>query len=156
LLKDTVVSFETRHGDSELGMTLSFRGLPHLDGLVASALAEQRNGASHEHVPAAGKVVTKDDLMQRFERLATRKDGGAAARSFAREQMASLSGDARALNNFAWTLLTDERFDQRFDDVALEYARAADAASGGVWQYLDTYALAQYRAGHVAEAIALE
>ena len=45
----------------------------------------------------------------------------------------------------------------RFDDLALEYAQASNEASGmSVWQYLDTLALAQFRAGAVREAIATE
>jgi hypothetical protein len=65
-----------------------------------------------------------------------------------------LRDDARTLNNFAWALLSEERFGQRYDDIALEYARAADQASGhAVWQYLDTLALAQFRTGAPDEAV---
>ena len=65
-------------------------------------------------------------------------------------------GDPRALNNFAWALLTEEDHDGRLDDLALEAARLANEASGhSVWQYVDTLALAEFRAGNVQAAIAL-
>jgi len=95
--------------------------------------------------------------MKRFERLSGRGDDGKAARAFARGELARIADDPRALNNFAWSLLTEARFGQRFDDLALEYAQAAcDASKQVVWQYLDTLALARFRAGQVKEAAVLE
>jgi hypothetical protein len=157
LLADTVLALQASHADAELGVTLSLRGLPHVGGLVAEALEQQRSRGADVARLDSGATVAHEGLMQRFERLAAGKDGGAAARDFARQQLPLLADDARALNNFAWALLTEERFGQRFDDLALAYARAADQASAsGVWQYLDTLALACSRTGAHEEALGLE
>jgi hypothetical protein len=154
LLADTVAALRIRHSGTQLGAALAFHGLPRVDGMVTAALRRQR--AERGSTPASAPPA-HEGLAQRFARLAAHGDGGAAARSFARAQLPALAGDARALNNFAWSLLTEERFAPRFDDVALEYAQAAnDASQEGVWQYLDTLALARFRLGAPAEAVALE
>jgi len=68
-----------------------------------------------------------------------------------------MADDPRALNDFAWALLTDDVFAERFDGLAGEFALAANEASGySVWQYLDTLALARFRAGEVESAIEIQ
>lgn len=157
LLTDTVLALQTRHADNQLGLTLALHDLPRIDGLVGAALERQRTRTAGSARLETAPVVAPEGLAQRFERLAARADGGAAARAFARERMPLIADDARALNNFAWALLTEGRFGQRFDDLALEYAKAAsDASAQGVWQYLDTLALARFRAGELKDAVALE
>ena len=157
LLEGTVAALQVRHSDTQLGLAFALHGLPRVDGLVGAALERQRGRSASLEPLEALPAVAHEGLMQRFERLAARADNGAAARAFARAQRPSIADDARALNNFAWSLLTEERFGQRFDDLALEYAQAACAASPHpAWQYLDTLALAQFRAGLVKEAVALE
>jgi hypothetical protein len=157
LLTDTVVALQARHADAQLGLTIAVRGLPHIDGLVGAALERQRSHTAGVAHLESEPTVAHEGLAQRFERLAARSDGGAAARAFARQQLPLIADDARALNNFAWALLTEERFGQRFDDLALEYAKAAnDASAKGVWQYVDTLALACFRTGAHKDAVALE
>ncbi len=157
LLTDTVVSLQARHAEAQLGLTLALHGLPRIAGLVGAALESQRTRTAGVAGLADEPVLVHEGLAQRFEVLAARADGGAAARAFAREHLPLLADDARALNIFSWALLTEERFAQRFDDLALEYARAANHASAqGVWQYLDTLALACFRTGALKDAVALE
>jgi len=150
-LAKTVVSLQAHHSSTQLGFTLALHGLPRIDGFVSEMLKGQR---------AQGEVsrrstAAQEGLLASFARLA--QADPAAAKAFAREQLPLVRDDARALNNFAWTLLTEEPFAGRFDDLALAYAQAScEASDMGVWQYLDTLALAQFRAGAVREAIALE
>jgi hypothetical protein len=150
-LAHTVVALQSRHSNTQLGMTLALHGMPRVDGLLSELLKSQRE---------RGEVSRKADAAQEglqanFARLAA--SDAKAARAFARQQLPLVADDARALNNFAWTLLTEEPYAGHFDDLALEYAKASNAASHmGVWQYLDTLALAQFRAGAVHEAIAVE
>jgi hypothetical protein len=154
----SVVTLRTKHGDTSLGIALALHGLPRIDGLVAEALAAQRGPRVAEASSGLEqKVEAHPGLQQHFDELAKRADGGAAARAFARQQLPLIADDPRALNNFAWELLTEERYAQRFDDLAKEFAQAANEKSAqSVWQYLDTLALACFRTGAVAEAIALE
>jgi tetratricopeptide (TPR) repeat protein len=65
---------------------------------------------------------------------------------------------APALNDAAWTLLTNDMEELRDPAKALGYSRRACAleeAAGGkdLWQYLDTLALAQHRTGDTAAAV---
>ena len=70
-------------------------------------------------------------------------------------QLRELKGaTAEELNEWAWTLLTDERIQQRDPDLALHLAKAALDASGGTnASVLDTYARALFDTGKVDEAI---
>ncbi|MGA4643415.1 TlpA family protein disulfide reductase [Limisphaera sp. 4302-co] len=70
-------------------------------------------------------------------------------------QLRELKGaTAEELNEWAWTLLTDERIQQRDTDLALHLAKAALDASGGTnASVLDTYARALFDTGKVDEAI---
>jgi thiol-disulfide isomerase/thioredoxin len=64
------------------------------------------------------------------------------------------SGDAEALTEIAWTLLTDEKIKTRNPKLALKIARAAfDASEGKDPNAADTYARALFDTGKVAEAI---
>ncbi|MCS7091142.1 MAG: redoxin domain-containing protein [Verrucomicrobiota bacterium] len=61
---------------------------------------------------------------------------------------------AEDYNEWAWTLLTDERIQQRDLDLAMHLAQAALDASGGTnASILDTYARALFDTGKVREAI---
>jgi thiol-disulfide isomerase/thioredoxin len=70
-------------------------------------------------------------------------------------QLRELKGAApEDLNEWAWTLLTDERIQHRDLDLALHLARAALDSSGGTnASVLDTYARALFDTGKVHEAI---
>ncbi|MSR61970.1 MAG: hypothetical protein EXS08_05955 [Planctomycetes bacterium] len=149
-LAHTVVALQGRHSSTQLGFTLALHGLPRIDGFVSEMLRSQR--ARGEIGRAAD--AAQEGLQANFARLA---QAPAAAKAFARQQLPLVRDDARALNNFAWMVLTEEPYAERFDDLALEYAQASNEASdASVWQYLDTLALAQFRVGRVREAIATE
>jgi hypothetical protein len=146
-LERTVLALQQRHSSTQLGMSVALHGLPRIGGLVSEMLEQQR---------ASTGSVREEGLQERFERLASHPGGDAEARAIARAELPQLSDDPRALNNFAWALLTETRYAQRFDDLALEAAALANRASGhAVWQYVDTLALARFRTGDVAKAIEL-
>ena len=67
------------------------------------------------------------------------------------------SEEAGFLNNFSWSLLTDEPLKGQFNELALVAAEKCHHASGGEnYMYLDTFALAQFENGAVAEAVELQ
>ena len=58
------------------------------------------------------------------------------------------------LNNFAWSLLTDEGLAGQFDQLALEAAKRCDEQTESEnWMYIDTLALAQFETGAKKEAL---
>jgi thiol-disulfide isomerase/thioredoxin len=64
------------------------------------------------------------------------------------------TGEPEALNEMAWTLLTDEGIKTRSNALALKLAQAAFDASGGKDpSVLDTYARALFENGKVSEAV---
>jgi Tfp pilus assembly protein PilF len=130
---------------------MTARGLPRVDGLVSQALKRARSAA-----PALTRVEPVG-LQAGFARIAVRSGAEDEARAFAHQQLRLLKDDPRTLNNFAWMLLTEEPFAGEYDDLAATFAEASVAASGGsVWQYLDTLALARFRAGLLQEAVRLQ
>ena len=101
-------------------------------------------------------VSDRERLRGRFDAFA---EGGEidAARAFGAEILRSAARDPRFLNNLAWALLTEKRYGGAFDALALELSRASNEETGnGVWQYLDTLALASFRSGDVKAAVELE
>lgn len=65
--------------------------------------------------------------------------------------------DAMQLNNFAWMLLTEPEKQEKFNELALTAAEKSHRLSGGKsWMFLDTYALARFANGELAEAIELQ
>ena len=62
--------------------------------------------------------------------------------------------DARALNEFAWAILTDENIKQRDLPLATKLAKAAvDASAAKNPATLDTYARALFDSGKIADAV---
>jgi tetratricopeptide (TPR) repeat protein len=67
------------------------------------------------------------------------------------------AGDAEALNNFAWGLLTEDDFKGQYNELALAASETLRKAPGGdSWMNLDTLALAKSENGKIDEAIAIE
>jgi len=158
IVSNTTVAISNRHSANEMGFHLALRGLPKVDGLVAQLLQQRQSSASVPQPSAAAmeRVTGADDLRARFDVLAER---GAIdeARAVAKPFVNGMKGDARALNNFAWALLTEERYQQRFDELALSVSQLSNEASGyGTWQYVDTLALASFRHGEIDKAIELQ
>jgi len=62
--------------------------------------------------------------------------------------------NVRMLNEWAWTILTDNRFETRDFELATKLAKAAvDASDGKDPSPLDTYARAQFDSGKVGDAV---
>ena len=62
------------------------------------------------------------------------------------EKVAKAIGeDAQELNNFAWALLTEERYGSKFDRVATKISTRSNELTGySNWYYLDTLARAAF------------
>jgi len=113
--------------------------------------------AAEEKQPYGWGPGTSSGLAARFDELACVKRDRAAAAACARELVEAMGEDAQGLNNFAWALLTEERYGNEYDEVALKVSKRSNELSGyASWYYLDTLALALFRAGDVAKAVELQ
>jgi len=113
--------------------------------------------ASKARAATARKPGEVGLLLERFEHLACQKEDRAAALECGRRILEAAADDATSLNNLAWNLLTETRYANRYDDLALELSRRSNEVSGyQSWMFVDTLALASFRRGDVDEAIALE
>jgi len=161
LLDDTSVTFSAQHSSTRLALSARVRNIPDVSGLVAQAIAEgRRHGHGAGGVRAAEAKAPKpggdlESMVEEFDLLAEAGNCGAAAQLA--DGMVRKVKDPKGLNNFAWALLTEERYGRRYDDVALTVSRRSNELSDfSNWYYLDTLALAEFRAGNVQEAVDLQ
>ncbi|MFH1748046.1 MAG: hypothetical protein ABIG44_13505 [Planctomycetota bacterium] len=175
-MTDTVVCVAVNHSDRMLRISAALTGLPDVGTLVSDLLtAEQRRGRAQRQLSQAmhkadwresGKVLEgllaekptdRKLLCTKFDMLAVQKKDQAAAREFAGELLERWAEDANALNNFAWSLLTEDKYGGKYNEVALRFARHCDELSHSLsWAYVDTLARAEFETGNVAEAIRLQ
>jgi len=170
----TVLSVVQRHTWDDLGLSLALTGLPDLGPLVnglldegmgrgrefdesiAEALVEEPEVALAASTEAVSGATDTDVLLRRFDLLAKGGEHEAAV-ALGRGLLQVALDDPRAVNNFAWALLTEERYGGAFDALALELSLATNEATGHErWEYLDTLALARFRLGDVKGAIEAE
>ncbi len=92
-----------------------------------------------------------------FEHHAARRNHGSAAKDYGLRYVASMQGDAQALNSFAWKLLTREGYAGEHAELALAAARAMESdPSWRTYWRVDTLALACFENGRFAEAVELQ
>jgi tetratricopeptide (TPR) repeat protein len=158
-----------------LRLSAQVTGLPDVSGVVAQIMAnERRDEQSREELTrlienekwdeALAKIDVRllekpstDLLLEKFDVLATRKKDREAALPIGQEIMRRAHDDAKALNNFAWALLTDEDYGLKFNELALKLSeRSNDLTGHQSWVFLDTLALAKFETGDVQAAIELE
>lgn len=161
LFGDLVVGLALEHGDAHLALRARIENLPDVSGFVTQAIAAQREhggavvGRSATRVPAPAPPGA--DARRRFDQSACERHDRAGALAVAHELVASLAGDPNALNDFAWSLLTEDRYRGEYDELALHVSEVSNQMSGQRnWYYLDTLALAAFRNGDAERAVDLE
>ena len=98
-----------------------------------------------------------DLLRTKFDVLALHKKDLEAANACGALILDLASEDATYLNNFAWALLTEQRYEGRHGDLALKLSQHSNKLSGHKnWMFVDTLALARFETGDVQAAITLE
>ncbi len=104
------------------------------------------------------KAESKDqgDVVSKFKSIAAGGDGNETA-SYAEDVFRQLRNDAKALNNLAWELLTEGEYKGQFNEFALRLAeRSNELSDYASWYFMDTLALAKFKAGQIEEAIKLQ
>ena len=110
---------------------------------VNLAIAAEPDNASH--------------LRAKFHIQAVCQRNVKAAQATGRYLIEKAGDDAGLLNRFAWNLLTQDDTKGLFNELALAAAQRCDQVSATKhWMHVDTFALAQFENGAVAEAIKLQ
>ena len=169
----TALSLVMEHSTDEFKFSTSVSGLPDVGPMISQMVAEMRTQEQFSRDLSAARhagdrdnaetLVQKrraahsddaDSLWQAFTTLAAAKSDHQAAHKLGEELCNLLVDDALGLNNRAWSLLTDDRFDQQYDDLALKMARRANELTEYKnWAFLDTLALALFRSGDANAAV---
>ncbi|MCH8053942.1 MAG: hypothetical protein IH895_07775, partial [Planctomycetes bacterium] len=172
LLSRTIVAVRTNESEQELRITAQISGLPDIGPLVSGLIEREgrRHSGQHESRSArrsgerdgAMEAVAHEehdhndarDDRRKFEDLARNPAKREQALKFAKRFAKTISDNPRELNNFAWGLLTNDQYRNQFDTLALRLAqKACQQTDQQNWAFLDTLALANYRAGKIDAAI---
>ncbi len=95
-----------------------------------------------------------DLLKSKCQILATGKKDREAALTCGKLLLDKLHYDANELNSVAWRLLTNDKYDNAYDDLALEFSeRSNELTKHKDWMQVDTLALARFRTGDTQGAI---
>ena len=143
--------------------------------LEADAVVETDLSVAPAHVAAAPLASTEREtppeagglssteaeraeaLWNEFRKHAVEQEDARRAREVAAALYEQIDKQPRELNNYAWRMLTHEEFAGGYDDVAERFAARSNQLTGlRHWNYLDTLALARFKAGDVLRAISLE
>jgi tetratricopeptide (TPR) repeat protein len=104
---------------------------------------------------AAASADDMESLRERFDQLVEEGKRGQAI-GLTHRMVASVE-DAKGLNNLAWALLTEERYEGRYDAAARVLSvRSNELTDHDNWAYVDTLALAEHRVGNHQRAAELQ
>lgn len=176
VLTDTVASLVVDHSLDTFHMSMTVDGLPKVGGLVSAMLIEQsRKQEAHAKVEDALRRKKWDEALQtvdallaenpdgtdllkkKFTILAEGKKAREAALACADVLFEKTRNQANALNNFAWELLTEDKFQGAYAALALKFSqRSNELTDQKSWAYVDTLALAKFATGDVENAVALQ
>lgn len=176
LLTKTVVSFVVDHSGESFRLSAKLSGIPRIGPMVSQFVAMQHQEHAREsqlrramsekrwddalgavEASLAGGGNARELLQTKFRILAVgMKDREAAVRC-ADAIIAANKTDAKALNGFAWALLTESRYTGQFGDVALRVSEQSNQITEhGNWMFLDTLALARFDTGDIEGAVSLQ
>ena len=176
MLSDLVATVLSDEAEESFHVSIAATGLPDVSGFVAQMIQredrEKRMRRDLRHATRAEQwdkalemldTAAADDpdnprhLRKQFDILATGKKDREAALACAQAFMKDAGGNANALNSLAWELLTADRYEGRYNDLAAVMAeKACEVTDYRSWAILDTLALAKFETGDVERAIELQ
>ncbi len=174
ILDATVASLVVNHSNERLELALGVSNLPRIGGLLEQLIAAEKQGDALRR--ATRKAVESKDwtkalagvdemlagrsddmaLMKKKFKILVLADRPADARDHAGSLYAGIQDNAKALNRFAWSLLTDSPYEDRFNDLALMFSERCNEIEADNWMFVDTLALARFVNGDVKSAVELE
>lgn len=148
ILKDSSLSLTLQHGTNHLGLSGRISGIPNIGPMVENLIKEEMG---HGHRVAMGQ-----GLQRQFETLNVR-GLHEAARAVVRRFHQASKDEPNTLNSFAWGLLTENRYKDRYDDLALQISKTSNESTAWKnWFYVDTYAMALFKTGDVENAVVFQ
>ncbi|MHC5109488.1 MAG: hypothetical protein ACYTHJ_06380 [Planctomycetota bacterium] len=174
MLEETVASFMVNHSGERLRLAMNVTGIPQVGGVLSQMIAAERQKSAANHTIRTAvrsqdwdKALSVVDKMlqerpgdmklleKKFDLLAA-ADRVDAAHEIAAVMFDSMGNNATALNNFAWGLLTDDDYENRFNGLALKFSQRSNELDSDNWMFLDTLALAKFVNGDAPAAVELE
>lgn len=183
LLKDSTLVATTRHSDTELRVSASLNGLPHVGPLVEKFVRAEMGGggspamARERFTEAPARVMSASAAVAPAKTVAVELaapaavvDLGALTRQFndladaGHSEVASrlipavseaYGEDWNGLNTFVWEVISSEVGADYAEVLAPVIEHANELANESNWYVLDTYAHVEFARGHVARAVKL-
>ena len=172
----TVGTFVVEHTDQVFGVSANISGIPNVGDLLAKQLTlDARQQQRRKKLTKVMRERRWDDalaevdsqlaaqpnsaklLRSKFKILAVGKKDPDAARACAEALYGKIKDNANALNSFAWALLTEDQYEDAYNDVALRFSDRSNGLSGHKnWRCLDTLAWAKFKTGDPTAAVELE
>jgi len=176
LLTETVAAVVMEHSDNEFRFAATVTGLPNIGPFISKMIEQEhrreflkrelRQARHNDDWDGALEAVREmrrskpennDLLWKEFKILAVEKDDREGGMIVAEKLCEALNDDAYSLNQYSWALLTEERYGDNYDDLALKMTRRSNELTGGEnWAYVDTLALALFKTGDAAAAVEME
>ena len=176
LMTDTVVAVVVNHSGRMLHMSAAVTGIPDISEFVSRMITEELQREQHQQrlqhalrqkdwdqvgqlldEQIAAKPHNQRLLKSKFNLLAVHKKDRPAALAFADQVFERISDDPGALNSIAWELLTEDKYEHAYDELALRLSHRSNELTGHAnWYYVDTLALAEFQAGCPKKAVELE
>lgn len=176
LLTDTVATLTLSHSGESLRFSGTVTGIPDVSEMVTQFVMDMKNGrgrarfASQVSRPMPKPVheanradrepsdsADAETLLEEFEVLAVDENDREAALAVGKRLVKAAWEDARKLNDFAWVLVTEDRYDGGYNELALEATKRSNALTDHAnWMYVDTFAHARFALGEVETAVKLE
>jgi len=173
LLKNTVVAVSVDHSEEVWHAGLRIKGLPDVSPLLAQLIEKEKAEQAEQEkletlirgrqwdealkvldVRLANQPGNSGLLRRKFDVLATGKKDVEEATALGTKLCGEHLTGATALNNFAWTLLTEDEYDGTYASLARECAvKSNEISEFSDWRFLDTLARAYFETGDVSKAI---
>jgi hypothetical protein len=176
LMTDTVASVVMEQSNDTFRFSSMVTGLPNIGPFVSqmitmeqqqealrSQLRQARKHGQWDEALAAVREMRKEQpgnfdlLRSEFEILATGVRDREAALAVAEKVFEAVRDNATLLNNYAWALLTEDKFGDDYVDLALKLSkRSNELTNHENWRFVDTLALALFKTGDAVEAVEME
>ncbi|MHC4896945.1 MAG: hypothetical protein ACYTGW_07545 [Planctomycetota bacterium] len=145
MLHDSSVSFSIEQGANHMGVSGRICGIPNIGPMVKQLIEQEMKRGRRASASAT--------LRGQFETLHARGRHDAARKVVIQIHKAG-KGQPDDLNTFAWQLLTERRYKDKYDDLALAMSKTSNESSAWKnWYYVDTYAMALFKKGDVKKAV---
>ncbi|HNO79051.1 MAG TPA: hypothetical protein PKN33_13410 [Phycisphaerae bacterium] len=176
MIGDLVLAAMTDESDVMFRLSMSASSLPNIGPMVAAQLQKEfESERMHAELNRASRSKNWDQALAALDQLESSGESNMhldqkrleilALGKGDREQVVELAKTfadkykhhANALNVLAWNLLTEKKYEGKYNDIALKLAeRACEASNQSNWAILDTAALANFKTGNIKRALELQ